>query len=79
MIDEDITYADKGYRSYELKPKSHERVWAVCDSCGIGRWIEFCQYHDLCNACAKKKNRKQLKMKVSGAKVKNLGKIIKNK
>lgn len=60
MIDEEKTYREKGYRSTDLKPKSSKPVYAVCEgeNCNYGRWVRFCQYHDLCNACAKKKNRK---------------------
>ena len=51
-IDDDITYAEKGYRSTELKPKSNKEVWRVCAGCGEGAWIQFSQYHDLCHKCA---------------------------
>lgn len=53
-IDDDITYADKGYRSIELKPSSNMLVWRVCDCCKTGRWIQFCQYSDLCQPCSVK-------------------------
>ena len=52
MIDEDITFREKGYRSTDLKPKSHNDVWRVCNGCGVGRWIEFRYCVDLCPLCA---------------------------
>lgn len=57
-IDDDITYAEKGYRSTELKPKSSMFVWAVCANPGCereggrGRWVMFCQCAELCHLCA---------------------------
>ena len=60
MIDEEKTFREKGYRSTDLKPRSHKPVWAICEGedCGYGRWVEFRQYRDLCFVCAKKKSRK---------------------
>ena len=60
MIDDEITYREKGYRSADLKPKSHKPVWAVCEGedCeregGRGRWVEFVAYTDFCHGCAMK-------------------------
>ena len=50
-IDDDITYAEKGYRSTDLKPKSGKEVWRVCLGCGDGMWVEFGICTDLCNKC----------------------------
>ena len=52
VIDEEKTFREKGYRSTDLKPKSHKEVWRVCDECEFGRWIEFRYYRDLCIACS---------------------------
>lgn len=51
-IDDEKTFAEKGYRSTDLKPKSSKEVWRVCAGCGEGAWIQFSQYHDLCNTCS---------------------------
>ena len=59
-IDDDITFAEKGYRSTELKPNSHKEVWAICvnPECdvegGRGRWVKFFQCRELCRICALK-------------------------
>ena len=59
-IDDEITFADKGYRSTELKPNSHKEVWAICTNpdCeregGRGRWVMFFQCRELCRSCAMK-------------------------
>ena len=63
MIDEEITFREKGYYSTDLKPYSSKSVFAVCEgeNCeregGRGRWIEFRQYRDLCHSCAVKDRR----------------------
>lgn len=56
MIDEEKTLGVNGYRSSELSYGSKKKVFAVCDKCGIGRWVCFFQYHDLCHACAVRKS-----------------------
>ena len=57
-IDDDITYAEKWYRSTDLKSGSSMPVWRVCMECGEGRWIPFSSYRDLCRNCAMEKRRK---------------------
>jgi len=58
MIDEEKTFAERGYRSTELSKWSHKEVWAVCEgeNCqregGRGRWVKKCNYHILCHLCA---------------------------
>jgi len=60
MIDEEITFAEKGYYSTDLKPKSAKPVWAICEGIdcqregGRGRWIRFFQYRALCYICSMK-------------------------
>ena len=57
-IDDDITFAEKGYRSTELKPNSRKEVWAICANhdCeregGRGRWVVFYACRELCLNCA---------------------------
>ena len=58
MIDEEITFREKGYRSTDLSHGSHKEVWRVCDDCGDGKWAVFQNCYDLCIACAMKKRRK---------------------
>lgn len=41
---------DKGY--FEKYPRSGRKVFAICDRCGLGRWIVPYQYRDLCYKCA---------------------------
>lgn len=52
MINEDATFRWKGYYSKDLSRGSGKRVWANCDSCGRGRWVEFRYYNDLCHSCS---------------------------
>ena len=52
MIDEEETYRRFGYHSWDLPPKSHKRVVAVCDKCGEVREVEKKQYRSLCAVCA---------------------------
>lgn len=52
MINEKATLRWMGYSSDELSFGSHKKVWAVCDDCGKGRWIEYRRYKDLCRHCA---------------------------
>jgi hypothetical protein len=58
VIDAEITFREKGYRSTDLSEESHKKVWAVCDDCGKGRWVIFQAYRDLCHKCASEKRRK---------------------
>jgi hypothetical protein len=57
-IDDEKTFAEKGYRSVELKPASNKKVWAVCANpeCeregGRGRWVQFRYCTELCYLCA---------------------------
>ena len=59
-VDDDITYAEKGYRSTDLSHGSSKPVWAICANpeCdmegGRGRWVEFRQCRELCRLCAHK-------------------------
>lgn len=68
LIDEEITFREKGYRSTDLKPKSHKEVWAVCegDDCqmegGRGRWVKKSDYRNLCRSCAQKQKIEKCKM-----------------
>ena len=55
MIDEEKTFAKYGYYGYDLKPKAHRRVVAVCDECGKIRFLMKQQYRDLCRSCTLKK------------------------
>lgn len=58
LIDEDKTYAEKGYRSTDLSYGSKKKIYAVCEGedCqrdgGRGRWVEKRRYYDLCRLCA---------------------------
>lgn len=67
-IDDDITFAEKGYRSTWLKPNSRMPVWCVCANheCerdgGRGRWVMFCQCTELCNLCANSTKEKREKI-----------------
>jgi len=54
MIDDEITFAEKGYRSTDLSYGSKKEVWRVCDECGDGRWVIFRRCSDLCHKCATK-------------------------
>lgn len=57
-IDDDITFAEKGYKSIWLKPKSGKPVWAICqgENCeregGRGRWVAFQSCVEFCHSCA---------------------------
>lgn len=33
----------------EKHPSSSKKVWAICDICGFGRWVEYQQYSPKCN------------------------------
>jgi len=38
----------------DLSKKSHILVECKCESCGNKRWIDFCQYRDICEECNRK-------------------------
>ena len=57
-IDDEITYAEKGYRSTDLKSSSHKRVWCVCVLCGKGRWLRLFQRVEMCRECTARERRK---------------------
>ena len=67
-IDDEITYAEKGYKSTWLKPNSHNKVWAVCANpdCqregGRGRWVMFCACTEMCFLCACQSEDKRKKL-----------------
>ena len=58
MIDEEKTFAEKGYYSTDLSRGSNKPVYAVCDGVdcqregGRGRWVGFRGYRALCHSCA---------------------------
>ena len=60
MIDDEITFREKGYRSNDLSRGSNNNVWAVCEGVdceregGRGRWVRFKEYSVLCRSCAVK-------------------------
>ena len=78
MIDEEITFREKGYRSTDLSHGSNKEVWAVCegDNCeregGRGRWVKFYAYVLLCPLCARRTDDYRKKMSNS-TKGKNSG------
>ena len=51
-VDDDKTFAEKGYRSTWLKPNSNREVWRVCARCGNGKWVMFRHCTELCHLCA---------------------------
>lgn len=67
-IDDDITYAEKGYRSTDLKPNSKKPVWCVCANpeCeregGRGRWVAFLSCSELCKLCSHRTDEYRKKM-----------------
>lgn len=62
MIDDEITFREKGYRSKDLSHGSHKLVWAVCTNpdCDIeggrGRWLRSRDCRDWCCICSSRKN-----------------------
>lgn len=52
MINEEKTYSKYGYYSYELAPKSHKKIVAVCNKCSKERDVVKSAYRDLCQRCA---------------------------
>lgn len=54
MINEEATFKQCGYHSYDLKPKSHKKIIAVCDDCGKVRISSKYHYHARCKSCANK-------------------------
>jgi len=53
MINIEATKRFKGYNPNDLSAGSNKKVWANCDICGIGRWVYFYAYRDLCNSCVR--------------------------
>lgn len=48
MINREATVRWKGYDPADLKPQSHKRVWAICET--YGKEYEFWgQYFDIAN------------------------------
>ncbi len=70
MIDDITTYHLKGYKHTDLTPKSHKKVWAICDVCGEGRWVTYAQYRALCHPCRMKQpaTRKKISVAQTGKK-----------
>lgn len=52
MINIAATIRWKGYSPTDLSPKSHARIWAVCDVCNTGRWVDKSAYRDRCFRCS---------------------------
>lgn len=52
MINREATIRWKGYDPDDLPSNSSKRVWANCESCSEGRWVNLNQYRDLCYKCA---------------------------
>ena len=52
MINVEVTIRQEGYNPSDLTNGSHKRVWANCEKCGEGRWVQFRDYRDLCVSCA---------------------------
>lgn len=57
MINREATIRWKGYDPDDLSHGSRKRVWANCDDCGDGRWLNRHRYSDLCKSCTKKGKR----------------------
>ena len=51
-INREATIRWKGYDPTDLKSGSNKRVWANCDVCGYGRWVNRYQYRDMCHKCS---------------------------
>lgn len=54
MINIEATIRWKGYAPDDLSHGSSKRVWANCEKCGDGRWVEMKQYRDYCKSCSNK-------------------------
>lgn len=69
MININATVYWKGYNPNDLKSTSSKRVWANCDVCGIGRWIEYRHNSPVCRSCSCKgiKRSDESKKKMSAA------------
>lgn len=52
MILEEETFKKFGYHSKELSKKSHKKIIAKCDNCGLIRELNRGDYHNLCHKCA---------------------------
>lgn len=61
MINNEATIRWKGYDPATLGRTSKQRVWAICDDCGKGKWVQKGN-HDrrpyyVCKSCSKKGDR----------------------
>lgn len=67
MIDEEKTFKLFKYYSTDLKPKSSNKVIAICDGCKRERIIRKDSYRKFCRSCSKigKKHSKETKEKMS--------------
>jgi len=54
MIDIEKTLSLRGYDPLMLSYGSGKKVWAICNICGHGRWLNFQLYTDLCHLCSKR-------------------------
>ena len=51
MIDIEKTISLRGYDPLMLSHGSDRKVWSICSGCGIGRWLVYQSYSDLCHKC----------------------------
>lgn len=64
----------------DLRPKSHNKVYAVCIQCGKGRWVKYNAYYHLCKSCSiigrhhSEESRKKMSESTSGEKHPMFGK-----
>lgn len=54
MIDEEATFEQFGYYSYDWVPKSGKEIVVVCDDCGKARVVQKRNYRALCKSCLQK-------------------------
>lgn len=57
MINIEATIRWKGYNPTDLSKGSKKKVWANCDDCGKGRWLEYnkqLKNSNLCQSCSLK-------------------------
>lgn len=47
----EITFNEKGYNIDYLSYGSAKKIYAICDKCKIGRWVEIKSYRILCKKC----------------------------
>ena len=67
MIDIEKTISLRGYDPLMLTHGSAKKVWAVCNGCGIGRWVRMYGYRDLCLTCSMRqpKIRESIRLKAN--------------